>query len=118
MDFDKILNRWISLVSVQDIDGVVSLYNENAVLLGTYSSEIRKGHKNIKLYFEKFLSKKPKAKIVKFTTDVLSKTSCVVNGFYDFEIEGGEIVCARFSFVFKKYKSSMQIISHHSSILP
>ena len=34
------LKIWIDLVSCQDIDGVVDLYSEDGLLLGTFSDEI------------------------------------------------------------------------------
>lgn len=118
MNFSNTLNKWISAVSSQDMCSVLELYADDGVLLGTYSKHIRQGKDEIQLYFEKFLTKKPKATIIKSTINHLADDSCVINGFYDFKIEGGEVVNARFSFVFKAINNSIKIVAHHSSILP
>ena len=51
MQTNKELDKWISLVSVQDIDSVVDLYAEEGLLLGTFSNEIRLGKEKIRDYF-------------------------------------------------------------------
>jgi uncharacterized protein (TIGR02246 family) len=119
---NKELDKWISLVSIQDIDSVVNLYAEEGLLLGTFSDEIRIGKEKIREYFEYFLSQKPKASVVDSTTHMIGENILVVNGFYDFEVKADDterkIVRARFTFVFKLTDASFEIISHHSSVMP
>jgi len=116
------LNKWLKLVSVQDMDGVVGMYADDAVLLGTYSNKVRIGKDDIKEYFKEFLSKKPKASLIQATTHYVLDRFYIINGFYDFEIESSnnnkEVVHARFTFVFGTKESELKIISHHSSIIP
>ena len=71
MQTNKELDKWISLVSVQDIDSVVDLYAEEGLLLGTFSNEIRLGKEKIRDYFEYFLAQKPKASVVDSTTHMI-----------------------------------------------
>tara|TARA_B100001250_G_scaffold240415_1_gene206620 strand:- start:153 stop:515 length:363 start_codon:yes stop_codon:yes gene_type:complete len=116
------LKRWIDLVSVQDIEGVVDLYSNDGLLLGTFSDEIRVGKDKIRDYFEFFLAKKPKALLVDSIMHIIDDNSCTFNGFYDFEVDGlngkRKLAHARFTFVFKKQDSGVKILSHHSSVMP
>ncbi|MBE37864.1 MAG: hypothetical protein CMP50_04375 [Flavobacteriales bacterium] len=122
MHTNKELDKWISLVSVQDIDSVVDLYEEEGLLLGTFSDEIRMGKEKIREYFKYFLAQKPKASVVDSVTHMIGDDILVANGFYDFEvlddIQDTKIVHARFTFVFKLKADSFTILSHHSSVMP
>ena len=119
---DDILKKWIDLVSVQDMDGVVNLYAKDGLLLGTFSDEIRLGHDQIKEYFIFFLAKKPKASIVESKIHIIDDNSFTISGFYDFEVDSNngkrELAHARFTFVFKDKGQGFTILSHHSSIMP
>ena len=117
MDNNNTLNKWIHLVSAQDMDGVVDMYAEDGVLLGTYSDKVRIGKDDIKAYFEEFLLKKPEAFVVDATTHYVLDKFYIINGFYDFKIEK-QVVHARFTFVFENRDGDFKILSHHSSIIP
>jgi len=81
---DNALKTWINLVSSQDIEGVVNLYADKGLLLGTFSDKIRIGKDKIKEYFEDFLSQNPKASIVESNIHVMHDKSLIINGLYDF----------------------------------
>ena len=119
---ENALKKWIDLVSVQDMDGVVGLYAEDGLLLGTFSDEIRLGKDKIREYFEFFLAKKPKASVVESKIHVIDDNSFTINGFYDFEVSSNngdrELAHARFTFVFQKQGQDFKILSHHSSVMP
>ena len=119
---ENALKKWIDLVSIQDMDGVVGLYAEDGLLLGTFSDEIRIGKDKIREYFEFFLAKIPKASVVKSKMHVIDDNSFTVNGFYDFEVNSNngdrELSHARFTFVFQKQDQDFKILSHHSSVMP
>ena len=116
------INKWISLVSIQDADEVVNLYADNGLLLGTFSDKIRIGKNKIREYFEYFLAQNPKAKIINIETHTNESDMKVFSGFYDFEVDDDnqarKIVSARFTFVFQLINNEFKIISHHSSIIP
>ena len=119
---ENALKKWIDLVSIQDMDGVVSLYAEDGLLLGTFSDEIRVGEVKIREYFEFFLAKKPTATVVESRIHVIEDNSFTVSGFYDFEVDSingeRELAHARFTFVFQKQGQDFKILSHHSSVMP
>ena len=117
----KILQNWLNLVSIQDIDGVVNMYADDALLLGTFSNEIRVGEDQIRDYFNFFLAKKPKASLIESKVHIIDDNSFTVNGFYDFEVDENtsrKLANARFTFVFKKQNGVFKILSHHSSVMP
>ena len=109
-------------MSVQDIDSVVDLYDEEGLLLGTFSDEIRMGKEKIREYFKYFLAQKPKASVVDSVTHMIGDDILVANGFYDFEVDSNngerELAHARFTFVFQKQGQDFKILSHHSSVMP
>lgn len=98
---------------------VALLYGENAVLLGTINGKFRKGREEIEGYFKLFLPLKPIGKIDKMTVigDEYFFTSF---GHYSFVLKSGEIIHARFTFVYKKdiKTGKYKIVHHHSSRIP
>ena len=119
---ENALKKWIDLISIQDKDGVVGLYAEDSLLLGTFSDEIRVGKEKIREYFDFFLAKKPTASVVESVVHVCNDNSFTVSGFYDFEVDSNngerELAHARFTFVFQKRGHDFKILSHHSSVIP
>lgn len=122
INMNNALQTWINLVSIQDVDAVVNLYADDAVLLGTFSDKIRVGKDEIREYFNFFLAKKPKASVIDSKIHMIDENNITINGFYDFEVNneaGGRFLShARFTFVFQKQDSDIKILSHHSSVMP
>lgn len=117
LDAKKTLDKWINLVTSQDLKSVVNLYAKDAVLLGTFANKLSITTDEIESYFIHFFKKKPKASFSDFHCVSLNEDSAVFNGNYIFNIEDGSSVNARFTFVLKKYEN-WKIITHHSSIKP
>ena len=46
------IQEWMETVCSSDVKSILSLYKEDGILLGTLDSEIRKGHSEIKIYFD------------------------------------------------------------------
>ena len=118
----KKIQKWFDSVSSGDIDSVLNLYSPDAVLLGTFSSDIKIGIDQIRNYFIGFLKKKPKPHLISTNIQILKNNYSVISGFYDFEIDNStgkrETIHARYTFVFKEIKNHWTIISHHSSVKP
>ena len=53
-----ILNKWIKSLNNHNLDDILSLYSESAILVPTLSNKIRKNKAEIKDYFIHFLGKK------------------------------------------------------------
>ena len=48
-----ILKRWMDCVNTGDTDGVVGLYNENAILIPTFSNKMLNNYEKIREYFDR-----------------------------------------------------------------
>lgn len=118
---ENLLNKWEVCLNNGDLEGIVSLYTDNAVLWGTFSDIIRDSPMLIREYFETlFLREKLK---VQFGSSNLRSfgQAAIYSGEYAFSYQDqGKITCpARFSFVFYKDESgAYKIIDHHSSLIP
>ena len=118
----EFIEEWMETICSNNVEAIVSLYKEEAVLLGTLDGKLRKGHSEIKEYFVFFVKLQPCGKITSITEeDFGHRRIAVANGTYDFELtENGEKVVApaRFTFVLERAGTKWKIHSHHSSKLP
>ena len=118
----EFIEEWMEAVCSNDVNAILPLYKEDGLLLGTLDSEIRKGHSEIKIYFDYFLQFKPCGRITKIVDDDLGyRRMAIANGTYDFDLtENGEQKTspARFTFVLDRVGTKWKIHSHHSSKKP
>jgi len=113
----KLLQKWVNAIKSGDPKQVTDLYDEDAILLGTFSNKERIGHTLILEYFENLLKSPVEVEIVSehFST---SETLSVNSGLYNFVTEG-KTINARFSFVYAwRPQVEWKIVSHHSSVMP
>jgi hypothetical protein len=120
---EDILNTWIITVNSGDIKNLLSLYNENAALIPTFSNKILDTPQKICEYFEKLGSREKLSVSLHEKTihkQKISDSIYTLSGVYlwqfvsDEELLGFE---ARFSYVFDVTLAS-PIIHHHSSQIP
>ena len=114
----ELLQEWTSAVKSGDAKQITSLYRDDGILLGTFSSKERVGHELILEYFENLLKSKHgiEVEIVSENPHVF-ESSAVNTGHYNF-VTGGKTINARFSFVYHKSDGGWKITSHHSSVIP
>ena len=114
--------EWMETVCSNDVNAIISLYKEDAVLLGTLDKKVRKGRDQIKGYFDFFVKLKPCGKIIEIVEEDFGYgRMAVANGTYDFDLtEDGEkmVAPARFTFVLERAGTKWMIQSHHSSKQP
>ena len=113
----EFVEEWMKTVCSNDVNAIISLYKEDAVLLGTLDGKIRKGRGEIKGYFDFFVKLKPCGQITEIVEEDYGRV-VVANGTYDFDlVENGEQVVApaRFTFVLERAGAKWMIQSHHSS---
>ena len=109
------VQQWLDAVCTHDSQAIVGFYSEDGILVGTVAEKIKRGHKEIKTYFDKFVKKRPCGKIISYQTQMVNGVS-IVSGVYEFNLDG-EKVPARFTFVLAKNDmGEFKIINHHSSI--
>ena len=118
----EFIQEWMETVCSNNVKSILSLYKEDGILLGTLDSEIRKGHSEIKIYFDYFLKFKPCGKITKiFEDDLGYRRTAIVNGIYVFDLVEDGVqtqTLARFTFVLDRVGTKWKIHSHHSSKKP
>ena len=117
----EFVEEWMKTICSNNVDAIVSLYKEDAVLLGTLDSKIRKGSSEIKEYFVFFVQLKPRGKITEIIEkDFGDRRFAVANGTYDFDLTENDeqtTTPARFTFVLDRIGTKWKIHSHHSSKL-
>ena len=118
----EFVEEWMETICSNNIENIVSLYKEEAVLLGTLDGKLRKGHSDIREYFDFFVKLQPCGKIITIEEkDFGHRCMGVANGTYDFDLtENGEktVAPARFTFVLEKTGTKWKLHSHHSSKIP
>jgi len=114
---------WRERINAGDLEGVLSLYEENALLFATFDAQPLGQPDQRRKYFENFL-KRPGAGVeVDETTLVhsrLSENVCQATGLYVFFYEEGDVLVrqhARFTFIVSVDQRPL-ILHHHSSLVP
>lgn len=115
--------KWVDCVNSGDLDGVLSLFAEDAILLPTFSAKILNKPEDIRAYFL-MLASRPGAR-VEIDETTFSATNTRDNivslvGKYTFYFdEEGKSVAYPSRFTFVVVLNSDHPISHqHSSLLP
>ena len=115
----EFIQEWQGKISSKDTDALISLYKEDAVLLGTFDNKVRRGRQQIKDYFESLTTLQPEVEVTQIICrEICSGTVAITDGFYNFRILQNLtriIVSARFTFVLERTGTKWYILSHHSS---
>lgn len=114
-------NHWADAVNSHDIDRIVTLYSEDAVLWGTFARNRKTERSSLRDYFSKLCSK-PCLRTEFIEQDIrIDGTHAFNSGSYLFGwIEAGYevIVPARFSMAYRLGADGPVIVDHHSSLFP
>lgn len=113
----SLFNTWNDSLKTGDANQVVSLYDENAILLPTVSNNVRHNRNEIKDYFENFLTKDPSGEINESNIRIFNDIA-INSGVYTFSFKNDSLIQARFTFVYKYKNDQWLIIEHHSSVMP
>ena len=118
-----ILETWSNAVNSHNLEDVLSLYDQDAVLVATFSPVPLTTSDSIKSYFENLFSN-PGAGVIfdyeSINSQKLSESLEVMSGLYTFlkEQDGNQVkVAARFTYLIDTCSDS-PINHHHSSQLP
>jgi len=109
---------WNGALDTLDSSAVADRYAKNGVLLPTVSDIPRTDYDSIKDYFDSFVQMKPQGKILE--SNVMIGTNwCQDAGIYEFTMGAtGDVVKARYSFVYVLEDGQWKIAHHHSSVMP
>jgi len=120
---EQILAEWMRAVNKRDIETLLSLYDQKAILIPTFSNKLLTTPEDIREYFVKLgnrdeLSVSMHEKTL--TIQLIKNDIYVLSGIYLWRltIDGDSFSFeARFSYTFDISRSS-PIINHHSSQIP
>lgn len=118
-----VLQEWMKGINTADIEKLLNLYNDESVLIPTFSNRLLNTKEKIKDYFEK-VSQKEHLSIAlhdnTVITQELEENLFSISGIYNWRFDiDGELFNfeARFSYIFDLTKDS-PILHHHSSQIP
>lgn len=119
----SVLDQWIGAFSASDVDGIVQLYADDAVFVGTGSTSVVTSRDGIRKYFENaLLSNRPRgASLPSYETMMLSETAVVVTGLDAVSgVRDGVPFsnAGRVSFIIAKRGDSWKIVHFHRSAMP
>ena len=101
-----------------DPDAVAKRYATKSVLLPTVSGEPHTDYDGIKSYFVDFLQKKPQGVILESNV-IQGDDWCMDAGIYEFTMGAtGDVVKARYTYVYTYEDDEWKISHHHSSVMP
>ncbi len=113
-----LFGKWNDALATGDSSVVASRYTQSPVLLATVSDTPRTDFDSVKDYFDSFLLKEPQGKIVQGFINI-GEGWASDTGIYEFTMGAtGDVVKARYSFVYVKEDGEYKIQHHHSSVMP
>ena len=117
-DIAALFDRWNESLKTGEPAKVVDNYAERSILLPTVSNKPRLTREEKEDYFVHFLANEPSGTIDMRHIDIIGDVA-VDSGLYSFSFaKTGDVVNARYSFVYKWDGEQWLIISHHSSGMP
>ena len=121
MDAKDVISKWEECLNNSELNSIVNLYLDNAVLWGTFSNVIRDSSELISEYFENLYQKNElKVNFSSTSARAYGETS-IFSGTYEFSYIEEELVIhhARYTFVVcKDDVGNYKIAEHHSSLIP
>lgn len=120
---ESILKSWMSAINEGDIEGLLALYHEKAVLFPTFSNRILNTPERIRDYFNNLGARDDLSLALHEKTlsiQPIGHEVCAVSGIYCWRFAvDGELFSfeARFSFTLDLTQES-PIMHHHSSQIP
>ncbi len=119
----EILNDWLNAVNSADVEKLIALYDQSAILTPTFSNRILKSPEDRREYFLKLADREDLNISLHENTLVIQELSdniYILNGIYNWKFKvDGELLNfeARFTYVINISKKN-PIIHHHSSQIP
>ena len=116
------VERWSEAFNSGDVEQIVRMYTNDALILGTLSPGMTSKPDDLRAYFKAAAAAKLQVKLGDHSAVALAEDAVAIAGFYDFSrpaVDGQPVVVpARFSFVMVKKDGIWKIAHHHSSVRP
>ena len=116
-EITALFDAWNNALQTGDPKKVAALYETNGILLPTVSNKVRHNHEEIEDYFVHFCAKGPSGKIDEANVRTFGQMA-INSGIYIFTFKDGNVVQARFTFVYRWNGECWKIVEHHSSQMP
>jgi MFS superfamily sulfate permease-like transporter len=120
-DLDAFIRDWEHGINFHNVSSVVSTYDGQGLLWGTFAKDLRTGHFHIRRYFE-HLFELDNVRVEFESGETRQYHDIFIrSGSYRFSyLKKGRLVHipARYSFVCKKERTGWYILEHHSSEFP
>lgn len=118
---DDFIADWAFGVNHHNLLSVVSTYDSEGLLWGTFAKDLRSGHFHIRRYFEHLMELNDLKVHFESGETRQYRDIFIRSGSYEFTYRKKGVVVhvpARYSFVCKKEKTGWYILEHHSSEFP
>jgi uncharacterized protein (TIGR02246 family) len=116
------VERWSAAFNSGDVEQIVRMYTDDALVLGTFSPGMISKPDDLLAYFKAAAAAKLQVKLGDHSAVALAKDAVAIAGFYDFSRPAADgqpvVVHARFSFVMVKKDGIWKIAHHQSSVRP
>ena len=116
------VERWSAAFNSGDVEQIVRMYTDDALVLGTLSPGMISKPDDLRAYFKAAAAAKLQVKLGGHSAVALAKDAVAIAGFYDFSRPAADgqpvVVPARFSFVMVKKDGIWRIAHHQSSVRP
>lgn len=119
----RVLDKWAAAFNASDVDGIVQLYSEDAIFVGTGSTTVVTEPSGVRAYFETaLLNNRPRgATLASYETTVLSETAVAFSGLDAVSgVRDGVPFSnpGRVTFVIAKRGVDWKIVHFHRSAMP
>ena len=116
-----IAEQWAAAFSKGDLDALMSLYDEDALMWGTSASRMRKGSNAIRQYYDQLLKGFPGIRVSLAETSPRVYGDAGVNsGSYTMRRVANDgrvsVTSARFTMIYVRRGGKWLIVDHHSSL--
>lgn len=120
---NDVIEQWMQGVNTADVELLLSLYADNAVLIPTFSNRILNTPEKLRDYFERLGAREGLSIVLHdktLTTDHVHDQIVILSGLYNWRFTVDDELLnfeARFSYVLDMSQNS-PIVHHHSSQIP
>jgi hypothetical protein len=121
-DPGEVLSRWVEAFNARDLDRICSLYADDAVLWGTFSSSLIVSPQGVRDYFARAFepSMQANAEMQAFRLQPAGPVAVASGAYLLRAVMAGQCraLPARFTVVLGPAHGSWKILTHHSSLMP
>ena len=119
---EDVFHRFLSAFTDSDVDGIVTLFSEDAIFWGTGSAELVEDTAGIRLYFSGLSNRPPGealARAQNFSIMELSSDSVLISGIWQVVLQGQNTgTSLRISMALSLRDGIWKIVQFHNSAMP